>query len=319
VSLLLCLLSPCAKTALHRFVYGLAKFQTDSFEAEVAFAFRLVDLDGSGALEPHEALIVLRDALRSDLVGGVAEELSKTQEKYLRKVLDEVAEQTGRDTLGPTEFTMVCTRAPRVYLSAKLLYEKLCKLSKEPSRVVMALSADARQEMLNGCGRVSMNFSGQQQQLPTFGADALDKSVYKPTPKRILQAPPPRPALVQPGYSTLLAHRDSEMQRSDQLRASKSAPLRGAVEAGAGEMQRSDQLRASKSANLRAEVEAGASMHIRPHSPAAPGPGGPRQSQAAGAPLAPHLANARGGARPQSAGRPQANGPSAGSSRRLSA
>ena len=279
----------------------------------MAFAIRLFDLDGSGALEPHEALIVLRDALRSDIVGGVAEELSKTQEKHLRKVLDDVAKQTGRDTLGPTEFAMVCTRAPRVYLAAKLLYEKLCRLSKDPSKVVMALSADARQQMLKQSGRVSMG--QQQQQLPNFGADALAKSVYKPTPKRIMEAPPPRPALVAPGYGTLLAHRESESRRSDAPRVSRSENL---LVRRDSEIQRSEELRASRSANLRGAVEAG--LNSRPSSPAVPlGPGGPRQSQAAGAPLAPHLANAGGGARPQSAGRPQSGRPpSAGNSRRLS-
>ena len=304
----------------------------------MAFAFRLFDLDGSGALEPHEALIVLRDALRSEIVGGVAEELSKTQEKHLRKVLEDVAKQTGRDTLGPTEFAMVCTRAPRVYQSAKLLYEKLCRLSKEPCKVVMALSPDARQQMLKQAGRVSLNFSGQQQQqLPHFGADALAKSVYKPTPKRIMEAPPPRPALVAPGYGTLLAYRESESRRSDAPRVSRSENL---LVRRDSEMQRGDAPRVSSSlrgAEWAAPNVPLSGMNSRPQSPAMPpaaaGPGGPRQSQAAGAPrqsqaagaprqcqasgapLAPHLANAGGGARPQSAGRPPS---AAGNSRRLS-
>ena len=309
-----------------RFVYGLSKFHTDSFDAEVQFAFRLFDLDGSGALEPHEALIVLRDALRSELVGGVAEELSRTQEGHLKKVLEEVVQQTGREVLGPTEFAMVCIRAPRVYLSAKLLYQKLCKLSKDPCKVVMALSPEARHKLLAQSGRVSMHLSsaqssGQVQQQPHFGADALSKSVYKPTPKRIMEPPPMSAPLVIPGYATLLAHRESETRRLDVPRASSSAKLGGR---GGGEPGVAGQIMNGQASGVSS----------RPQSPMLPpagaGPGGPRQSQAgsapprqsqaAGAPLAPHLANGGGGGqRPQSAGRPPSGGGAANGSRRLSA
>ena len=35
------------------FVYGLSKFQVDSFDRRVQFAYRLFDLDGDGSLDKH--------------------------------------------------------------------------------------------------------------------------------------------------------------------------------------------------------------------------------------------------------------------------
>jgi len=36
------------------FVYGLSKFQVDTFERRVQFAYRLMDLDGDGSLDKLE-------------------------------------------------------------------------------------------------------------------------------------------------------------------------------------------------------------------------------------------------------------------------
>ena len=38
------------------FVYGLSKFQVDSFDRRVQFAYRLFDLDGDGSLDKHELM-----------------------------------------------------------------------------------------------------------------------------------------------------------------------------------------------------------------------------------------------------------------------
>ena len=44
------------------FVYGLSKFQVDSFDRRVQFAYRLFDLDGDGSLDKHELMAAAKGA-----------------------------------------------------------------------------------------------------------------------------------------------------------------------------------------------------------------------------------------------------------------
>ena len=48
------------------FVYGLSKFQVDSFDRRVQFAYRLFDLDGDGSLDKHELMAAAKATLETD-------------------------------------------------------------------------------------------------------------------------------------------------------------------------------------------------------------------------------------------------------------
>ncbi|EEH55287.1 uncharacterized protein MICPUCDRAFT_19187, partial [Micromonas pusilla CCMP1545] len=48
------------------FVYGLSKFQVDTFERRIQFAYRLIDLDGDGSLDKFELLSAVKAVLDSD-------------------------------------------------------------------------------------------------------------------------------------------------------------------------------------------------------------------------------------------------------------
>ena len=48
------------------FVYGLSKFQIDTFERRLQFAYRLMDLDGDGALDKFELNAAMKAALDTD-------------------------------------------------------------------------------------------------------------------------------------------------------------------------------------------------------------------------------------------------------------
>lgn len=185
-------LSHAASRLCPRFIYGLSKFHDESFENEVHFAFGLFDLDGSGRLEEHEALLVMRDAVRSELTGRVEESVSHTQEMQLRHVIEDVLKQTGKDSISITEFAIICNRAPRVYHGAKILYEHLSKLSKSPHRVITALKEEALQQLIKSIGRIPISRDSSARG-PRFGSDAPAKPVHMPLAKRLVPPPAKEP------------------------------------------------------------------------------------------------------------------------------
>jgi hypothetical protein len=79
-----------------------------SFSQEVKFAYRLFDLDGSGALDKSEAVTVLRDAMRSDLSQygqrGALPKVDMSQKDSIRALVDEISNRTGTDEIGISEF-----------------------------------------------------------------------------------------------------------------------------------------------------------------------------------------------------------------------
>ena len=138
-----------------------------SFSQEVKFAYRLFDLDGSGALDKSEAVTVLRDAMRSDLSQygqrGALPKVDMWQKDSIRALVDEISNRTGTDEIGISEFEvralsqvlprsalrdcmlaaqMMCSRMPRIYQPAKYLFLLMNKTSKEAYRAVSTMSPD---------------------------------------------------------------------------------------------------------------------------------------------------------------------------------
>ena len=79
-----------------------------SFTQEVKFAYRLFDLDGSGALDQNEAVTVLRDAMRSDLSQygqrGALPKIDMSQKDSIRALVDEISSRTGTGDIQIGEF-----------------------------------------------------------------------------------------------------------------------------------------------------------------------------------------------------------------------
>ena len=187
------------------FVYGLSKFSEDSFDSELRFAFRLFDLDGSGSLEKHEAILVLREAMNSDLsqygAKALPEKFDSTQRDIIRQLVDQISTQTGKDNLGWVEFQMICTRAPRIYQPARFLFQLMNRFSKYPYRVVESLSPDALKTLVTGIGRTQLEGNGKLK--IGFDSDQMLVASYKGLPKRLVE-PQKRTAQVLPDYAALL-------------------------------------------------------------------------------------------------------------------
>jgi len=74
----------------------------------VKFAYRLFDLDGSGALDQNEAVTVLRDAMRSDLSQygqrGALPKIDLSQKDSIRALVDDISSRTGTGDIQIGEF-----------------------------------------------------------------------------------------------------------------------------------------------------------------------------------------------------------------------
>ena len=129
------------------------------------FAYRLFDLDGSGALDKSEAVTVLRDAMRSDLSQygqrGALPKIDLSQKDSIRALVDEISSRTDSGEIHIGEFEvrprqrgllvglavthgfaaqMMCSRMPRIYQPAKYLFLLMHKTSKEAFRAVSNMS-----------------------------------------------------------------------------------------------------------------------------------------------------------------------------------
>ena len=72
------------------------------------FAYRLFDLDGSGALDKSEAVTVLRDAMRSDMSQygqrGALPKVDMSQKDSIRALVDEISNRSGNGEIHLAEF-----------------------------------------------------------------------------------------------------------------------------------------------------------------------------------------------------------------------
>ena len=134
------------RIGLREFVYNLSKFGHTTFAQEVAFAYRLYDLDGSGALDANECILALREAMRSDLSQyGQRGALPKTdlaQKDSIRALVDEVQQRRGTDEIRMAEFELMCARLPRIFLPAKFLFQCVSRMAGNATRLVAALPPD---------------------------------------------------------------------------------------------------------------------------------------------------------------------------------
>ena len=128
------------------FVYNMAKFGNTTFAQEVAFAYRLYDLDGSGALDANECIVALREAMRSDLSQygqrGALPKIDLAQKDSIRTLVSEVQQRRGTDEIRTAEFELMCARLPRIFLPAKFLFQYVSRMAGDATRLVTALPPD---------------------------------------------------------------------------------------------------------------------------------------------------------------------------------
>jgi hypothetical protein len=126
-------------------------------ESEVRFAFSLYDTDGSGSLEEHEAVAVLRSALMSDVSHYGHRSLHEHEQDPqsrcpVRGLVEDVLVHSGQSCMSLREFELLVARVPRVFLPAQWIYQHLHKFSAAPKRLIASLSDDKLRELINRLG-----------------------------------------------------------------------------------------------------------------------------------------------------------------------
>lgn len=194
-------LDDSGSVGLREFVYGLAKFDDRSFEARVAFAYRLFDLDGDGRLDRSELLMALSNAMRCDMSQYKTLKTTKTfnvrraprvyeadpdfacpgGEAALRREVEEIARRLGQDSMGYTEFQMLVSRFPRLFAPCKRLYDRLSDYAPRANRVIKSLGKAGIQELQESLGRfASAGFTGS--------GGGFDDRPSRPTYSRLMKA-----------------------------------------------------------------------------------------------------------------------------------
>lgn len=214
---------------LREFIYGLGKFADKSFEARVAFAYRLFDLDGDGKLDKAELLFALTTALKTDLEPYRTMKMHTKfhprraprglphdpdfacpgGEEGLIKEVNSIATRLGSDKMGYVEFQMLCARFPRIFAPCKKLYERLEQYSQSAGKIVEMLGADGITELQESLGRfASSGFTG--------GSKGFDDRPAKRTYSKI--------AAGKPDAGTIAAMTD-EKKRKDLRRGGSRTSL----------------------------------------------------------------------------------------------
>ena len=186
--------------SFREFVYNLAKFGATNFDAELGFAYRLYDLDGSGSLDKDELITILREALHADLsVYGVAElkgSADQAQKCAIRELVEEVTGRTGAEMIGTKDFQMICARQPRVAAPSKFLFKTLARFSRDAARLVAALKEEQLLALITGIKRTPLRVKPG---IPRFDADACAGRVYRPPLSSGVKVPPRRKSGSGPG------------------------------------------------------------------------------------------------------------------------
>lgn len=159
------------------FVYGLSKFQVDTFERRLQFAYRLMDLDGDGSLDKFELNAAMKAALNCDRRqyntgppkgGGIKlpfrarptpdNPITPGNPNDLRGEVERIALNMGATKrMGFVEFQMLVARFPQIFQPAEILYRLMNANSADAGKVAGAMSPHAMTKLMEGLGRFNVD------------------------------------------------------------------------------------------------------------------------------------------------------------------
>ena len=160
------------------FVYGLSKFQTDTFERRVQFAYRLFDLDGDGSLDKHELTKAMRAALDADCAQYDLRPEQQTvklpmrarvkpynptvmgKPSALQEEVERMARNMGKRTMGIDEFRLLVSRFPQIFQPPEVLYRLMHLYSRDAAKVISHLPPPQVKRLMEGLGRWQVDGSG---------------------------------------------------------------------------------------------------------------------------------------------------------------
>jgi len=160
------------------FVYGLSKFQTDTFERRVQFAYRLFDLDGDGSLDKHELTKAMRAALDADCAQYDLRPEQQTvklpmrarvkpynptvmgKPSELQEEVERMARNMGKRTMGIDEFRLLVSRFPQIFQPPEVLYRLMHLYSRDAAKVISHLPPPQVKRLMEGLGRWQVDGSG---------------------------------------------------------------------------------------------------------------------------------------------------------------
>lgn len=160
------------------FIYGLSKFNSDTFERRLQFAYRLIDLDGDGSLDKFELNAAMKAALDTDRTQYNTNPpkhmikmpfrarpmpdnpITPGNPNDLRGEVERIARNMGATRrMGFVEFQMLVARFPQIFQPAEVLYRLMHVNSRDASLVVAALSGHAMTRLMEGLGRFNVGDS----------------------------------------------------------------------------------------------------------------------------------------------------------------
>jgi len=157
------------------FVYGLSKFQVDTFERRIQFAYRLIDLDGDGSLDKFELLSAVKAVLDSDHSQYKPKPRSQIKlafrarpstynpiipgnPKELQREVELMARNMGATKrMGFSEFQLLVSRFPQMFVPAEYLYRLLNVNSKDAGVVVAGIKEHGMTKLLAHLGRFNVD------------------------------------------------------------------------------------------------------------------------------------------------------------------
>ena len=153
------------------FVYGLSKFQVDSFDRRVQFAYRLFDLDGDGSLDKHELMAAAKATLETDKKQYSTlpthhrikmpmrarprpyDPQVKGNPAELREELERMTRNMGSKRMRFSEFQLLVARFPQIFQPAEMLYRLMNVNSADAGVVVSSMTDNELKRLMQSLGR----------------------------------------------------------------------------------------------------------------------------------------------------------------------
>ena len=160
------------------FVYGLSKFQVDSFDRRVQFAYRLFDLDGDGSLDKHELMAAAKATLETDKKQYSTlpthhrikmpmrarprpyDPQVKGNPAELREELERMTRNMGSKRMGFSEFQLLVARFPQIFQPAEMLYRLMNVNSADAGVVVSSMTDNELKRLMQSLGRWQVDADG---------------------------------------------------------------------------------------------------------------------------------------------------------------
>ena len=160
------------------FVYGLSKFQVDSFDRRVQFAYRLFDLDGDGSLDKHELMAAAKATLETDKKQYSTlpthhrikmpmrarprpyDPQVKGNPAELREELERMTRNMGSKRMGFSEFQLLVARFPQIFQPAEMLYRLMNVNSADAGVVVSSMTDNELKRLMQSLGRWQVDAEG---------------------------------------------------------------------------------------------------------------------------------------------------------------